>query len=66
MIEEEIDYVRYATFATLRSLRYATLRYRQERTEGRTTRVFLVVSDREREGEREKAEEKKRGQTRYT
>lgn len=51
MIEEEIDYARYATFATLRSLRY-----RRKRTEGRTTRVFLLVSDRERGREERKRE----------
>lgn len=31
MIEEEIDYARYATFATLRSLRYATLQTEEDR-----------------------------------
>lgn len=31
VIEEEIDYARYATFATLRSLRYATLQTEEDR-----------------------------------
>lgn len=60
MIEEEIDYARYATFATLRSLRYATLQTEEDRR--KNDEGFWLVSDRERE--REKAEEKR--QTRYT
>lgn len=31
MIEEEIDYARYATFATIATLRYATLQTEEDR-----------------------------------
>lgn len=54
MIEEEIDYVRYATFATLRSLRYATLQTEEDRR--KNDEGFLLVSDRERGSEERKRE----------
>lgn len=54
MIEEEIDYARYATFATLRSLRYATLQTEEDRR--KNDEGFLLVSDRERESEERKRE----------
>lgn len=59
MIEEEIDYARYATFATLRSLRYATLQTEEDRR--KNDEGFFERGSEERKRERKNAIHLRRG-----